>query len=202
VTNFQTPGVSAGEGGRLVRWIVFPAVLAALVLALAGCGGSDSSDASSSDDTTSIETSSDDTSTETAEEAEATGEDTSGVDLSGSGLSDDCQALVQASAKYSEAFSSLGSGGSLDVQGAADALQGVADSAPEAIQGAYQTLAEAIGKYAEALDGVDLSSGATPDPATLAKISAAAQSFSTSEVTQATQEISDWTTENCGQGAP
>ena len=45
---------------------------------------------------------------------------------------------------------------------AADAMQKFADEAPEDIQDDFQTLADAYSKIADALDGVDLSSGDTP----------------------------------------
>jgi len=192
-----------------VRWMVLPAVLAALALAVAGCGGSDSgSDAGGSDDVMTIETTDDSTVTDVMTDEDTTetdvmtdedsGTDTSPVDLSGSGLSKDCQDLIQASAKYAEAFGSIGAGGDFDLQDSAAALSAVADAAPSEIRDAFQTLAKAVGAYAEALQGVDLSSGEAPSPETLAKITAATSSFDNAEVTAASEAISKWTEDNCG----
>jgi hypothetical protein len=192
-----------------VRWMVLPAVLAAFMLALAGCGGSDSSDAGGGDDAVTTEEVVDDSTLTDAveddstvtdameDETDASEDDGSGLDLSGSGLSDECQDLVAASAKYGEAYSALGGAGDVDVQGASAALSAVADAAPDEIKDAFQTLAEAIATYADALEGIDLTGGGTPDPETIAKITAAAQSIDNEAVAAASQEISDWTQENC-----
>lgn len=185
-----------------MRWIGVPAVLAALALAVAGCGGSDSSsEAEGSDDTVTIETVADDSTTTDAMEPDETEPTAPDLDLSGSGLSDECQELVEASAEYAEAFSQIGTE-TFDLQGSAEAIQAIADSAPEEIRDAFQTLAAAVATYAEALEGVDLTSGATPDPETLAKITQATQVFSSADVAEASQAISTWTEENCGTAVP
>jgi hypothetical protein len=71
---------------------------------------------------------------------------------------------------------------------------------PEEIRPAFRTLAAAFSSYAEAFKGIDLSSGKTPDPATLAKLATAAKSLDNQKLTAATAEIEAWGKKNCKTG--
>ena len=51
-----------------------------------------------------------------------------------------------------------------------------------------------------ALAGLDLSSGKTPDPETLQKLTEAAQTLDNTKLTAASAEIEAWAKENCSTG--
>jgi hypothetical protein len=50
------------------------------------------------------------------------------------------------------------------------------------------------------LKDLDLSSGATPDPDTMAKFAEAMKKLDNAELTAATAEIEAWATKNCNTG--
>ena len=68
---------------------------------------------------------------------------------------------------------------------------------PSEIRGDVQTIADAFTKYANALKGVDLSSGQTPSAADLAKIQNALKSFNQAKLQAAEAHIQAWTQKNC-----
>jgi hypothetical protein len=83
--------------------------------------------------------------------------------------------------------------GVADVSQLFDAL---ADQVPDEIKADWQVLAKNFQKIAEALKGVDLTSG-TPDAATLAKLQKLSTTLDSQEVQQAAAHIEAWAKKNC-----
>jgi hypothetical protein len=172
------------------RWYA-ALLLAALALVVAGCGGDDGGDSASSD-TAVVETeSSDDGSTETESSDDAMETDTAEDDGM---LGGECAEFAGLGAKLQNAFG--GTSGD-DIDSVAEVFDELADRVPEEIRDDYQVLADNFKEFADALEGVDLSSGATPDAETLAKLQAAVASMDQPEVQQASENIEAWATENC-----
>jgi hypothetical protein len=163
-------------------------IVVVLVLALlgAGCGGGD--DESAGGDTDTVVTETDGTTTE-----ETTDGDTTDMD---SIATEDCAALVAASASLSQAFAAAG-GANPDAEEANDLLDEWAENAPDEIRDDIATLAEAYGTYVAALDEVDFQSGETPSADELAQFQGAIASIDEQAVTEASQNLSDWSEENC-----
>lgn len=179
-----------------MRIMVVAVSVAALGLVAAGCGGSSSS--SEGDSTAAIETS-ETTAADTTGGTETSSTDTS-IDTTGDGdvSLEGCTELAELSTKFSEALGAASGGtGAPDLQATAKAYEEFADQVPEEIRDAFQTVAAAFGTYADVLEDVDLSSGATPDPDTLAKLAEAAQELDNTELTAATTEIEAWAGKNC-----
>jgi hypothetical protein len=200
-------------------WVFCALALAAIALAASGCGGGGtdtvtvteaaSTDTTSTEETTTTTEEETTTSEETTTEAETTTEegtttDETGTDTEATGTTPNlsfltsakCREYVQLISNYASALS--GAGGS-DTEAAAQALQDVADQAPDEIKGDFQTLADAYSKIADALKGVDLSSG-TPDASAIAKLQKLSGEIDEAKVTQASQNISTWLTTNCTGG--
>ena len=180
-----------------MRGILATLLVAMAVFLAAGCGGS-------SNDTAESAATTDTAVTETTAATETTSSDdttTSDTDTSVAGLSEGCQDLANMSQEFAKALSAAGADGpDADMEATAEAFEAFAERAPEEIQDAYKTVAAAFAQYAAALEGVDLSSGETPDPATIAKLAKAAQSLDSEELTQANTQIGTWVSENCTGG--
>jgi hypothetical protein len=156
-----------------------PALLA-LVFLVAGCGGGD--DESSNDEAPAAAT----TTAESSEEA-----------ASGGSL-ENCKEFQLAASQVGQQFAAATTGaGDVDLKKAADAFDELTDKAPSEIRADFQTINEAFGALAEALEGVDLSSGQAPDPETLAKLQKAMTAIDQAKVTAASNRISAWTQKNC-----
>ncbi len=180
-------------------------LLATAVLAAAGCGGKKS--ASSTTTTTSTEmTSTEMTSTTETMTTDTTATDTttmttttSGTDTSAAAAlgalasSGNCKSFADLGAAFSKALT--GAGG--DPQKEAQLFQQFVDQAPSDIKADMQVIADDFSKIADALKGVDLSSGKTPDPAALAKIAALQGSLDQQKLATAEQHITAWATANC-----
>ncbi len=180
-----------------MRTMVIAVSVGALLLLGTACGGDSSS--SEGDSTVTIETDASAAGTGATETIDAT--DTTGTETSDTG--DDvslegCTELTELSVKFSEALGSATTGsGPPDLEATAKAYEEFADEVPEEIRDAFKTVAAAFATYAEVLGDVDLSSGETPDPETLQKLSEAAQNLDDSELTAASAEIEAWAKENC-----
>jgi hypothetical protein len=177
--------------------MVIAMAAAALLLVAAGCGGSSESAA----DTTATIESADTTAVDTTGDTDTSGTDTSSSmdTTSGDDASlEGCTKLTELSVKFSQALQAASGGsGAPDLQATAKAYEDFADQVPEEIRGAFKTVAAAFETYADVLKDVDLSSGATPDPDTLAKLAEAAKSLDNAKLTAATTEIEAWAKENC-----
>jgi len=158
------------------------------VFAAAGCGGDDDSLA---DDTTVTETTTtEETTEETTTEEETTEEettDTTETSASGS-ITENCEEFAKIGAQVSEAVT-----GTADVDEIRTAFDELAAAAPEEIKADFEVLAEYMGAVADALSGVDVGAGETPDSAALAKLA----QIDAAEATAASTNISSWVTENC-----
>ena len=168
-------------------------LLAVLALLAAGCGGDDGGDEAAAttdtavvDDTgTTDDDDGDDGTTATDDDTATTDDD---IDLEG-----ECAEFAGLSARLGQALSGTGS----DLDSASEVFDELADQVPDEIRDDYEVLAENFRELAEALEGVDLSSGETPSPEVLARLQEISQSMDTPEVQQATQNIEEWAQENC-----
>jgi hypothetical protein len=177
-------------GRRRAALLALLALLGAVALLAAGCGGGDSESAA---DETTIETTTEaDTDTDTTEDTgEMTDEDT---DLSAF-ASEDCLQLAQVGARFSESMSGTGDVGDVETF-----FQELADKAPDEIADDLRVLAEAMGEYAEAFQGIDLTGAAAADPETIQKLQELAAKFDDEKYVQASENIQAWAEENCSTG--
>jgi hypothetical protein len=167
-------------------WRLAALLLAAFALLAAGCGGDDGDEASDAADTAVVETESSDAGEDTDAAMDTEESDADEV------LGGECAEFAGLGAKLQSAF---GVGG--DVDSAAEVFDELADRVPEEIREDYQVLADNFREFADALEGVDLASGETPSPETLAKLQEAAASMDQPEVQQASENIEAWVQENC-----
>ena len=166
------------------------AVVIALALVGAGCGGDDETSAEGDD--VAIETTTDDTTTdETTTDETTTDDDTGDFDFA----SGECRDLVDASAELSQAFGAAGQDGDLD--DVSELFDEFAENAPDEVRDDFATLAEAYESYADVFADIDVDPGETPDAEALARLQEALASIDQAEVTAASQRISDWAEQNC-----
>jgi hypothetical protein len=170
-------------------------LVAVLALVAAGCGGGGSNDASS--DTTTIVSGGTTDETTTTDEMTTTDETTtedsstsSGVDAGA--LTGKCAELAGLGSKLAAAMG----GQNADVQDVSKLFDEVADQVPDEIKADWEVLAKNFSKIAEAMKGVDLSSG-TPDAQALAKLQQLATQLDSQEMQQAAAHIEAWAKENC-----
>ena len=164
------------------------------VFAAAGCGGdgddSASEDTELTETTTTEETTTEETTEETTTEEETTEEETTETtETSATGsVTENCEEFAKIGAQVSEAIT-----GTADVDEIKAAFDELAAAAPDEIKADFEVLAEYMGAVADALGGVDVGAGETPDPAALAKLA----QIDAAEATAASTNISNWVTENC-----
>jgi hypothetical protein len=178
---------------RRVSLFALLALLGALALLAAGCGGG--SDESSGSTETTVETTVD---TETTEETDTSSETTEETDTTSANpfASEDCLQLANIGAKFSEAMSGQDATANLDTTSAF--FDELVSQAPDEIKDDLATLASAWKEIASALKDVDLSSGQTPSPETIAKLQELGNKFNTPELQKASQHLQQWATDNCG----
>ena len=184
---------------------ILVALLAAAAILAAGCGSSskDTAGTTTSATTQTTATASTETTLTDTTSTDATSTDTTSPPTSlgglttAAGLSAGCLKVANMSKQFSEAIGSSTGDAQKDLQKTAEAYKAFAAQAPEEIRGAFTTLADAFAKYADALKGVDLSSGKVPDAATVAKIAKATQSLSGSSLATASAQITAWVNKNC-----
>ena len=167
-------------------------LLAALALLVAGCGGDDGGDeAAGTTDTAVVE---DTDSTETTEgSTTATDEESTTSDDDGVALEGECARFAGLSAKLQQAVS----GTSGDLESATEVFEEIADQVPEEIRDDYEVLAANFRELAEALKGIDLTSGQAPSAEALQKLQEVASKLDTPEARKATENIEAWARENC-----
>jgi hypothetical protein len=176
-----------------------PAQILMIVLALvltfgaAGCGSKSSTTTTT---TTTAATTTAAAATTTAAGTTTTAAGTTTASTSGLGALGsiaNCLQLANLGATISKSFT----GAAGDPAKVAALLQQFAAAAPPAIKADFQTIADAMAKVASALKGVNLSSGQTPNPATLAKLTQLSSQLDVKALTAASQHIAAWATANC-----
>lgn len=171
-------------------------LVAVLALVAAGCGGGGSNEASSdtstvaSGTTTDEMTTTEETSTDEMTTTEETSTDSAGIDTTA--LTGKCAELAGLGSKLAAAMT----GQNADVEDVSKLFDEVADQVPDEIKADWQVLAQNFSKIAEAMKGVDLSSG-TPDAEALAKLQQLATQLDSQEMQQAAAHIEAWAKENC-----
>jgi hypothetical protein len=143
--------------------------------------------------------STDETSTEESSTEETSTEETS-TDVDLSALPGKCASLAGVGAKYAQALQAAGAGPNADLSKFSDAFEEFANEAPEEIRADLEVIAKNIGKYAEALKGLDLTSGETPTADQIAKLQEISKSFDESGMRKASDHIEAWVQENCTTG--
>jgi hypothetical protein len=165
-------------------------LVAALALVAAGCGGS-SDEASSDTATAAVETTTETTTTEDMTTSEETTTEASGG-VETTALTGKCAELAGLGSKLAAAMGGQDAG----VADVSQLFDELADQVPEEIKADWQVLAANFQKIADALKGVDLSSG-TPDAATLEKLQKLSTTLDSQEVRQAAAHIEAWAKKNC-----
>jgi hypothetical protein len=108
-----------------------------------------------------------------------------------------CKELEGLAAKISQSFQP-NANGELDLKKEADALDALADAAPDEIKGDFKTFAEAFEKFAKIYGDVKIKPGETPTADQLAKLTQATASFNTAKLQQASQHLATWGRTHCG----
>ncbi len=171
---------------RRVALFALLALLGAVALLAAGCGGG--SDESSGTETT-IETT---TTTETDTTADET---TTDGDLNAF-ASEDCLNLASVGAKFAESAGASGS----DPETTAKFFDELVAKAPDEIKDDLQVLSEAMAEVSAALKDANLTSGQAPDAAQLKKLQELGKKFSDPKYQQASANIEAWAKKNCSSG--
>jgi hypothetical protein len=100
-------------------------------------------------------------------------------------------------ANVGQAFAQAMQGANGDLSKSAQIFKEFADKTPSDIKPDFELVASALQKYADALKGVDLTSGQAPDPSTLAKLTQLTGELDTAALTKAENHISAWAQNNC-----
>jgi hypothetical protein len=87
--------------------------------------------------------------------------------------------------------------GSSDVKKTATLLKEFADKTPSDIRPDFEVVAAAYAKMADALKGVDLTSGKTPSPAVIAKLTKLSSQIDSAALSKASAHIGAWAQKNC-----
>jgi ABC-type glycerol-3-phosphate transport system substrate-binding protein len=168
------------------------ALLAALLLVAAGCGGSSDEGSDEAAVETTTETNGDEE--EMEEEGETTEDETETGGLSAF-ANEDCQELASIGASIAQA---VDPSGTFDADEAAQLYEQLAEKAPDEIQDDLAVFADYMAQVAEALSGVDLTSGQQPSAEDLQALQALSNIGP--EVEQAAENLSAWASENCSVG--
>ena len=86
----------------------------------------------------------------------------------------------------------------MDLKGYSDAMDALANAAPDEIKSDFKTFADAFKAFASAMSDAGLKPGETPTAAQIAKLSAASQKLSTPKIQAATRHLEAWGQKNCG----
>ncbi len=173
---------------RQMVTVLAAAALGGFVLAAAGCGGGGSTTTQGAPATGNTTTEASGTTTGTTGTAGALGSL-----LSSKG----CRDLANLSAAFSQAFA--GTAGA-DLQKTAALMKQFADQTPADIRPDFEVVAAAYAKIAEALKGIDLTSGKVPSADVIARLQKLSSEIDQAKLTQATQHIQAWAQKNCKAG--
>jgi hypothetical protein len=177
------------------------AVVAALMLVAAGCGGSNEVGSTATEATASTESVATATDTETKTAADETETSSDAVETTSTGvtgLTGACQDLAEVSQKFGEAMAAATSGTGSDLEATSKVFDAFADEVPDEVREHFQVLAESFAVYADALKGIDLKPGATPSADQVAKLVQATQALDQEKLSKASAGIDAWVKENCG----
>lgn len=158
--------------------ILLAAALGGLLLAAAGCGGA----SNAAQTIPSVPT--------------TTGSVTTSTTAPGLGSlasAANCRQLANLGSQMSSAFA----GQNKNIETEAALLQQFADRTPTAVRPDFEVYASAFSKIANALKGVNLSSGKTPSPTVLAKLASLSSQINQTALQKASQHIATWATQNC-----
>jgi hypothetical protein len=171
------------------------ALVGALGLVAAGCGGGGKKSAGETTTTneTTASATTEATTTEAATTEATTTEATKTSSLSGIASAKNCQDLERLGQKFSTAFSGTSNGADLKKQ--ATLFEEFADKAPSDIRADFQVIASYFSKIADAAGS--LKAGAKPDAATIAKLQKLSTEIDQAKLTQASQNITAWAQKNC-----
>jgi hypothetical protein len=169
-------------------------MVAGLGLVAAGCGGDGEKSAETTTATTApATTEAATTEAATTEAATTEATTTTASSLSGLASAKNCRDLANLSQKFSTAFS--GSANGADIKRQAALFEEFADKAPSDIRADFKVIADYFSKIADVAGS--LKAGATPDPATIAKLQKLSTEVDQAKLTQASQNISTWVQKNC-----
>jgi hypothetical protein len=170
------------------------ASFAGFAFAFAGCGSSNNNSATDTTATTTATTTP--TTTETTTETTSTETTPATTTTAASDITSaaNCQEFAQLGSQISSAFTGSDPA---SVQKTKDFLDQLAAKAPAEIKSDFQTLADAYGKIADALQGYDASSGQAPSAAVIAKLTALSSQIDTQALTTASTNIATWASTNC-----
>ena len=175
------------------------ALLVATAVAVAGCGGSKSSSAPPV--TVTVAATTPVTTTTKPTTPASTTEHTATATASGTGAAagvpKGCGDLVNFGQAFSKAIAASAASGGGGIGAEADAFKSFASHAPAEIRDQLNIIADAIGKYAVALKGIDLKAGQAPTPEVIAKLQAAAKEINQPAVAAAGAKISTWVSTHC-----
>jgi hypothetical protein len=192
--------------------VLLVGVVALLFLA-AGCGSKSNSSASAPETTPATETATTETtttadttttsssseSTDTTTVTETTSTDTGGSSgaSGGSSIPKSCLNFAQAAGKLGQALASSGTSATANAESLKTYFNNLADKAPSDIKSAFQTLANAISKYVDALKDLNLKPGQTPNASDMAKLRGVIGELSKPDVQAASNKIQAWVQAGC-----
>jgi hypothetical protein len=177
-------------------------LLAATALVAAGCGSKKSSGnavATQSTQTTTTTPAATTTTTAAASTTTTTPTSTTAAAAIAAGIatSKNCRDLVNLSSKLSQAITGNASG---NVKAYSAYLKALAEKAPPDIRPDFKVISDAYAKIADALGSTNLSSGQTPDAATIAKLMKLGQEIDQTALAKASTNIGAWLQKNCTHG--
>lgn len=176
-----------------MRKVTAIVLVGCLALAAGACGGDD--DEAADETTTTTVATSDGDAADSGDSTDDGGADTT-VDPDVLGfLPEDCQFLLAGA--FLNPLASLGPGGEVDFDGAAEQLASIADAAPAEVAGAMEVIADGFSQLAERLEGIDLTDPqAFADPAVAAAFEDLEGVFD-EEFEAAGETVSAYVEENC-----
>jgi hypothetical protein len=122
-----------------------------------------------------------------------TGTNTTASGLGALASASNCLQLAHLGSALSAAFT----GSNANVQKQAALIQQFADHTPSDIRADFETLAGAYAKIANALKGVNLSSGQRPSAAVIARLTSLSTQINQASLSKASQHIATWAAQNC-----
>ncbi len=173
------------------RTRVAVAVLAIVALVLAaGCGSKKKASPPPAATTTTSAT------TTSATTSSGTGSGSGASNKPSFASTKNCAQLASLASKLASSLNPTG--GKADLNGYSDAMDALANAAPDEIKPDFKTFAEAIKQFASAMSDAGLKAGETPTAAQIAKLTTASQKLSTPKIQAATQHLEAWGQKNCG----